>query len=377
MTLPTSRKSINGAARLKVITLALMLATSATQAQDTGSMFTYSGFGTVGATHSSSTDGDFVSTLFQPSGAGASRSWDIGSTTKFGVQVNAKITDQLAAVVQVVSMQHTNNTYNPRFEWANLQYAFTPDFKVRVGRTAQASFLVSETRLVGYANTWIRPPSEMYSSLPMTNLDGIDITYRHSFGNVISTTHAFTGRTNIEAIGQDGGKISGTTIRQSRGINNTWEIGAWTARLGFIRSNTTLNPSPVRSIHIPQEAYMIAASYDPGNWFIQGEYAYTKLPGFLPTTKVGYLTGGYRFGKFTPYAIYANSLPDKTPAITSYDQSTTSLGLRWDAMRNTAVKLQFDHVDLPKGSVGYFTNVRPGLAGSKVNVVTAAVDFVF
>lgn len=370
-------QSLLGASRLKAIPLALLLAAGAVQAQDGSSMFTYSGFGTVGATHSSSTDGDFVSTLYQPSGAGATRNWDLGATTKLGAQVNARITDQLSAVVQVVAMPRTDNTYNPRFEWVNLQYAFTPDFKVRVGRTALASFMVSDTRLVGYANTWVRPPSEMYSAIPMTNLDGIDASYRHRFGGVTSTLQVFTGRTDIETISGAGQRLPGTEIRNVVGVNNTFESGAWSARVGYMRSDVSIMLAPNFRLAIDQKAYTIGATYDPGTWFVQGEYASTKLPGFMPSTKVGYLTGGYRIGTFTPYAMYSTSSPAKTPAIVSYDQSTTSLGVRWDAMRNTAVKLQFDRVDLPKGSVGYFTNVRPGLAGSKVNLVTVAVDFVF
>lgn len=372
-----SRKPMLGALSLKAIPLALIMCAGTAQAQDAGSMFTFSGFGTVGATHSSSEDGDFVSTLFQPSGAGASRSWDIGGMTKLGGQVNAKLTDQLTAVVQVVSVQRPNNNYNPRIEWANLQYAFTPDFKVRVGRTALASFMVSDTRLVGYANTWIRPPVEMYSAIPLTNLDGVDASYRHRFGGVTSTLQVVGGRTNIESINGAGQNVPGVKIRKARGINNTLEYGAWTARLGYLQSDVTIPLAPGFVLSVDQSATMLGVIYDPGTWFLQGEYAVTKLEGFTPTTKVGYLTGGYRIGAFTPYAMYAKSSPDKTPAILAYDQSTTSLGLRWDAMRNTAVKLQFDRIDLPRGSTGFFTNVRPGLAGSKVNLVTVAADFVF
>lgn len=364
-------------AAIKALPLALMLAVGAVHAQDTGSMFTVSGFGTVGATHSSSDDGDFVSTLFQPSGAGASRTWDIGGMTKFGAQLNAKFTDQLTAVVQVVSVQRPNNNYNPRIEWANVQYAFTPDFKVRVGRTALASFMVSDTRLVGYANTWIRPPVEMYSAIPLTNLDGVDASYRHRFGGVTSTLQVYGGRSNIETIAGDGRNVPDVTIRNIRGINNTFEYGAWTARIGYIQSDVTIPLAPGLLLPVDQRATMLGVIYDPGTWFVQGEYAVTKLKGFTPNTKVGYLTGGYRIGAFTPYAMYASSSPDNTPAFAAYDQSTTSLGLRWDAMRSTAVKLQFDRIDLPKGSTGYFTNVRPGLAGSKVNLVTVAVDVVF
>lgn len=107
------------------VPLVLMLAAGAVHAQDADSMFSYSGFGTVGATHSSSRQGDFVSSLYQRSGAGASRSWDVGADTKLGAQVVARLSDKLTGVVPVVAMARSDNTCHPRFEWA-VQYAFTP-----------------------------------------------------------------------------------------------------------------------------------------------------------------------------------------------------------------------------------------------------------
>jgi predicted porin len=126
-----------------------------------------------------------------------------------------------------------------------------------------------------------------------------------------------------------------------------------------------------------QKEYNIGASYDPGNWLIQAEYTYAKLAGLSPNHTAYYVLGGYRLGTFTPYAMYANIKPDDTPGFPIRHQNTTSLGLRWDAMRNIAVKLQYDHVQLGKDNTGFFTRVKPALAGSNVNVLGLAVDFVF
>ncbi|OFA03474.1 hypothetical protein DUPY_18560 [Duganella phyllosphaerae] len=207
------RKSTQGAARLKSLPLALMLAAGAAQAQEAGDMFSFSGFGTIGAVHSNSDRGDFVSTLYQPSGAGVSRSWDINTDTKAGAQLSARFNDQWSAVVQVVSMSRSDNTFTPRLEWANVQYAITPDFKVRVGRTALAMFMASDTRLVGYANTWLRPPVEAYNDTPMTNLDGVDISYRMRFGGVTNTLQVFTGVSDLSVVDGAGKELNTNHIR--------------------------------------------------------------------------------------------------------------------------------------------------------------------
>ena len=340
-------------------------------------MFSYSGFGTVGALHSSSKDGDYVSTTYQTSGAGASRSWDIGADTKLGAQVNARFNDQWSATVQVIAMPRTNNTYGPRIEWANLQYAITPDLKVRVGRTALASFMVSDTRLVGYANTWARPPVEVYGSTPMTNIDGVDASYKHRFGNVTNTLLVFAGKTKINGVTDSGNIVSGITVDRIRGLGNAVEFGAWTARVGYSQSDVAVPFTPTFTASVKLKTYNIGAVYDPGTWFVQAELAKIKSPGVTRLINTGYVHGGYRIGNFTPYAMYAKTSAFDSILPNPSNQSTTSAGLRWDALKNVAFKLQADQINLKSGTTGFFTNVRPGLAGDKVKLVSVSADFVF
>ena len=59
------------------------------------------------------------------------------------------------------------------------------------------------------------------------------------------------------------------------------------------------------------------------------------------------------------------------------EQDTKSFGIRWDFMKNTSLKVQVDSVQLANTSAGFFTNVKPGLAGSHAKILGAAVDFVF
>jgi hypothetical protein len=55
-----------------------------------------------------------------------------------------------------------------------------------------------------------------------------------------------------------------------------------------------------------------------------------------------------------------------------------TLGVRWDFAKNTALKLQYDHIDLGDNSAGRLANVQPGFTrGSNVNLFSAALDFVF
>ena len=65
--------------------------------------------------------------------------------------------------------------------------------------------------------------------------------------------------------------------------------------------------------------------------------------------------------------------------VVSILQNTVSMGVRWDFMKNTDVKLQYDLVKLGDNSNGYLANVPANviLYGTSFHVVSAVLDFVF
>src|SRR5580693_539910 len=160
------------------------------------SMFSFNGFGTLGVVHSSEHDADFTSTIFKPNGAGYTHDWSPDVDSLIGAQVIANFTPQLSAMLQVISQQNYDDTYTPHVEWANLKYELTPEASIRVGRIVLASFLVSDTRNVGYANPWVRPPVEVYSLVPIDSSDGVDASYRLNWGQLVQTFVGTYGATS-------------------------------------------------------------------------------------------------------------------------------------------------------------------------------------
>lgn len=163
--------------RLSKLALPLALASICNVAladEDSQKMYTVSGFGTLGLTHSSIDKADYVNGPFQPSGTGNTAGWTPKVDSLLAMQVDARINEHWSAVVQVISSYGTKRNYEPRVEWANVKYTFSPDLSIRVGRIALPAFMVSDTRLVGYANTWVRAPLETYSLYALTNNDGVD-----------------------------------------------------------------------------------------------------------------------------------------------------------------------------------------------------------
>jgi opacity protein-like surface antigen len=383
-------------------------------------MFTFSGFGTLGLVHSSEQNADFVANFFQPSGAGFSHSWSADVDSRLGAQVTANFTPRISAMVQAIAELRDDGTYSPEVEWANVKYRFTPDFYIRLGRIAFPSFLVSDYRNVGYANPWVRPPLEVYSLVPVDANDGVDASYRLRAGEFTNTVQVTYGQRDVR---ETSGSID--KARRVWGITDTVERGSLTVRGTYQHGNVTVasinalfaafrqfGPAGIAlankydSDAKPFDFVGVGGIYDPGGWFVMGEWGTTESHSALGKRSAWYGSGGYRFGKITPYVTYAETRadsntsdpglnasafpPELAGAIAGLNaglnavlrtipvQKTLSIGARWDFWKNVDLKLQYEHIRLGAGSAGTLNNVQPGFQpGSALNVFSAAVDFVF
>ena len=418
--------------------VAMALGSSAAGAIDLGDAFAVRAYGTAALTHSDEDQADFMITpIGQPEGAGHSKEWSPDVDSKLAVQVDMNLTERLTGVVQVISESAYNNTwdgdpndkYKPSLEWANLSYKVSDALTVRAGRIVLPFLMNVEYRKVGFAQHWMRPPVEVYGSLPFASSDGVDASYRTKAGNGFNTVRGHYGYTSIRA---------GTFKSQVKewGINDTYEIGSLSLRAAYlsifmespegfggifdmftgIADNTpggAASAAEARalfrkydpSFERNNQVYTVGMNYDPGQWFVMSEIVRTKSEGMFGSSDGGYVSGGYRVGSFTPYATYArvksdvrhedgialNSVPGQLVvpaamlngflnAVVNGDssQQTLSAGVRWDFAKNFAFKAQYDHIDLDKGSSGQLSMFQPGFVpGGNVNVFSVAVDFVF
>jgi hypothetical protein len=396
-------------------------ATAAVSADADTPAFSFSGFGTLGVVHSSESRADYSTGTIRPNGAGYSHDWSADVDSRLGAQVTADFTQNISAVMQVIVEQRHDKTYIPTIEWLNVKYQFTPDFSLRAGRIVLPAFLVSDYRKVGYANQWLRPAVEVYDLIPITNGDGVDVSYRASLGEFRNTLQGIYFRTNPKLpAGQGTAKA-----RDGQGLVYTGEYGGATARIAHIRGKTTLDAFEPLFDALgqfgPEGAALvdkygadnklftfttIGGSYDSGNWYAMGEWGVADLHNIVGKRSAWYVSGGYRLGAFTPYVTYAKVKKDSNasdPGLTvsalppflagpaaalnaalnttlasSPVQQTISVGGRWDFAKNAAFKLQADHIRLGAGSSGTLINVQPDFQpGGKVNVFSATIDFVF
>jgi len=383
-------------------------------------MFSLSGFGTFGLTHSGETQADFTSNFLKANGAGYSHRWSADVDSRIGAQVTANFTPQLSAVVQAISEQRYDNTYRPIVEWANVKYQITPDLGVRVGRIALPNFLAADYRKVGYALPWARTPGEVYNLVPITNSDGVDLNYRMRIGDWKNIFQGSYGKTDVQY--SDAGHAKARAIL---GFSNTLEYGAASVRLSYVQGNLTVDlAQPLFDAFRqfgPQgnaiadrydgdnkriSCVGLGATYDPGDWFATAEVGKNTSHSFLGDKTAAYVSGGYRFNKFTYYGVLAQVRADSNASDPGLSvaglppqlagvaaglnlglngllgvigvQKSIAVGTRWDFKKNAALKLQYDRIMLGANSPGNLILVQPGFQrGSTVNVFSAVLDFVF
>jgi hypothetical protein len=400
--------------------LSLPVAASVTAEGPGESVFTFSGFGTLGLVHSSDHNADFTDNLLEPNGAGYTHPWAADVDSKLGAQVSAQLTSQFSMMLQVISQERWDNSFRPHVEWANISYQPLPEITVRVGRIVLPTYLYSDTRKVGYSNPWVRPPEEFYALQPIYDSDGVDANYKIHLGDIDNTLVATFGSTRFRARG--GGEF---VVKNLSVIADTVEYGALTLHAAYETSAVTFNALDPLFDYFPlfgPQGVAIAAKYNtdnkqaqfltagaiyaPGRWFVMGEWERRNLHSVFGESSAWYVSGGYRLGKVTPFMTFAQTkiignksdpgldlsgLPPNYAAVASIlnfqlneqlastpEQHTTSVGLRWDVMKQVDLKMQYDHINLGAGSAGTLYNTQPGFQpGSSVNLVSITIDFVW
>lgn len=416
--------------RILTVLLTLPLAIANAYADDGGPTVKISGYGTAALTVANTDDAQFA----RPNQAsGVAKSARTGVDSNLGLQAQIGINDWLSGTVQGLARKDGEDDYGAELAWAFAKAKINENFSVRIGRMGLPVFMISDYRNVGYANTLLRPPGEMYSQVPLNSIDGIDATYQHNFGDTSVTAQLALGRTKATvATGPDSAvHIEGKSITA---VNIVAENGPLTLRIGRADTKITINDSAsmntlLASLRAAGAGYKFAqlgvladglavqdkkASFtsvglglDWNNLVVQSEYAKRKTDSYVSDSTSWYLMAGYRIGKFLPYYSHANLAADSkvgntvpaacpagypaacTPTMQALsagvntlattrnqlEQSTDTIGMRWDFHNSAALKVQIDRIK-PKNGQGLFVSAKPGFQGP-VTVAGVAIDFVF
>ena len=391
-----------------VYLFALMTACIATCHAADSPTVTISGFGTAALTATDTDDAEYIRPN-QSNGVG--KSPRTGVDSNFGIQASAKLNNNFSVTVQGLARKIAEDHYGAELAWAFVKYKVNDEFSFRVGRMGLPVYMLSDFRNVGYAQTMIRPPSEVYRQVTADSFNGADVVYQHSFGDTTLTAQFAAGNAKNKSPGN-----SYVEFKPVTALHVLAENGPFTFRFGradatfSVVDNAPLNgllatlnqvgltqvATDFKVVDVKGSFTSLGAMLDYKNFLVQAEYAKrkTETRAVMDTTSY-YAMLGYRYGKFTPYYYYGNikqdvprtyaGLPTTGPlagltaAVNSVAkaalQSTNAIGVRWDFHKSAAFKLQVDRVT-PKDGNGAFINAKPTFKGP-VNVYAAGIDFVF
>ncbi len=413
-----------------LLTLPLAISSAFAQEAATAPTVKISGFGTGALTWTNTDNAEFA----RPNqSTGVRKEPRSGVDSNLGLQAGIDINPWLSATVQGLVRRDAEDGYGADLSWAFVKMKASDRFSVRVGRMGLPVFMISDYRNVGYANTMVRPPAEVYSQVPFDSIDGVDGTYQLNIGDTNVTAQLAIGHTKATLASTPTTQVHLDT-KWLTALNVVAERGPLTVRAGYARTKASITDSAplnqlLGGLRAAGAGYRFAqlapladalsadnkqtsfasagAILDWNNILVQTEYAKRKTDAYINDTSSWYLMAGYRIGKFLPYASHANLTSDRanantvpaacpagypaacTPTMqalsagvirltttgTQGQQSTDTIGLRWDFHRSAALKVQIDRVK-PQHGQGLFLMPAASFTGP-VTVGAVAVDFVF
>jgi len=395
-----------------------------------------SGYGTLGVSSVHGADPwRFRREIIQPAAMGQSAATDID--TRLGLQANWTLSQQWELVGQVLLKRRAAAaSASESIAWGFASYTPTPQWTLRIGRTSPDLFLLADYRNVGFAYPWARPSVEFYGWMPISSVDGVDVTRAWEQGDAHWRAKAFAGRSRLTLAGADGDtpvdgkRMAGFTLsREEQGLTLKLSLAHAVTRPSdtgplqtFRHALLSVTQLPVPSVAAEASALMalvpdndfvtrygaLGASWDLGAWQLQAEAA--KISGNFSASRAryGYASVAYRLRNATLYtlvsAVRPSDAPTPVPAweatlapvvgpalaalvqqlgtqaaaqnnLAREDQQSVTFGTRLDLGTSTALKLQWDAVRVRSNGSGLW------FGGSaeprKVNVYSAVLDVVF
>jgi hypothetical protein len=377
---------------------------------------TLGGFGTLGVAR---TNTDLAQFVRYNQAEGVTTRAGIGTDTNLGLQATYKFTPVISATAQVLTRKNTSPTFTTDLTWAFVKARLNDDLSARVGRIVIPAFMISDYQNVGYANTMIRPPIELYAQFPIEGADGADVTYQHSYGDTTVTAQGLLGKSRGKLFVSAGGGTVAHYRAPLVGVSLSAENGPFSARFSHMRTKFgsddfgvlnglvgTLGGAGFAQLGADMTINggkkiaftSIGATMDWKNIVLQTEFGARrgKEPVYIADNNGWYLMLGYRVGKVLPYYTHSDSrqvgrsvtLPANFPTagalftavntgfLTAATQRTDMLGARWDFAKSLALKVQLDRIH-PKTKTGALIFGPAAGLTTPVTALSIAVDAVF
>jgi len=393
-----------------------------------------SGFGTLGIMSSDSSKYGSRLDISQTDGS-FNNHIDYKNSTVLGLQLDYPFNSNSHFVFQSVYNNQPNLDLDTTTRLAFAQFTPAADWSLRVGRTAINLFLRTQFRDVGFGYTWAHAPTEVYGLVPFRHLDGADLTY-HSrlFGHsLVSNLFMGKGRASIATYDFK----TQIDLQDVYGLSINLNAYSWSLQWRY--TNASLNTGNVTytelidgltaisqipgfsSIWPNHEVTLVnlentnekidyisfAGQYDWQHWsyLVEASTLHPKQD-IISDTTAAYASVIYHDDNASYYGIYSfvrsdginidnqnvdlsalSNIPGGTDiyegveiafSFYSSNQSTISLGWRWNIFSNLALKFQWDHTQIDAQGGTIWLNKDVAIAPkATVNTLFSNVSFIF
>lgn len=368
-----------GLYRVAVATLLISTATGLQAIEN----INFNGFMTVGATKSDSSVDSQNGNITD----------DVGfdQDTRIGIQVSADINDRMSVTAQLLGSNREEDNFDTFFDWGYINYSLSEDTNIRGGKIKFPTFLISDYIEVGYAYPWIRPPSEVYDSNPITAITGVDVLYRAGLGPADLLIQPYFGTANdqdalvpqevLPALGKAPGSVEYEDFdaKNMAGINLALSNDYGTIRAGYLQTEVSASSFGVDDEDVT--FWSVGATMDWNNVIAYSEYFDRDIDGdanlFFPNQNGWYATLGYRIDRFLPHITYAQLRGDNADGSNpnegvGLEQDSITAGLRYELGTGADLKVEYERVEPESGSRGLFMENT-----GDINIFSLAVDVIF
>ncbi|EEX93275.1 hypothetical protein VIOR3934_16771 [Vibrio orientalis CIP 102891 = ATCC 33934] len=392
-----------------------------------------SGFGTLGYAYEGEDQLAYRRDITQTADIDDNGSWLTDSN--FGLQLDGSFNHQWSFTTQWLLDNSTKHDLDELTELAFIRYVPNEHWNFLVGRVGVSAYAAADSRYIDYGHLWVRPSQELYGGIVFDSLDGVGVSY-------LSNNPAFNWSLKFEYGSNDqGGEIPQTnddyTAELKEVLSASFEVmqgnWKWQASYANVGSLSIKQGASIQALQsqlqqlsmlgipgVSEEAalaynamtldnqtveyYQLAMLYFDGLWTIQTElFQIDADKSSIPQGRGGYALVGYSLDNITPYVMYGQFSPTYSyyssrldwgavnPAFSllqtganvginsvRIDQSTYSLGVRWDVLPQLALKAQVDYIDINEFGYGLWAS-DPSVLGSgrDAQVYSINLNFIF
>jgi len=343
--------------------------------------------------------------------------------TRFGLQISSDVTEDMSVVAQILGTGVDGN-FNAIIEWAYIDYEVNDIANIHVGKIKQPVYLVNDYVEVGYAYPWIRPPAEVYyQNNPLNTVNGIELLLQFKVGQGTLSFQPYIGSNRDEIPNAGSSFFEAENIY---GLDVKYTGRGYTVHASDFRCEV----KTVGALAIPVSPFgpltadlngvgncnvaAIGLNLDIANVVVYSEFTKRTTDQTLSRAfgnqEAGYLTIGYRIGKFLPHITFAAiegeastvGIATGTGAVTgpglppgaSFNfpvalQTSVTAGLRYEVNDSAALKIEYQVVNVEDNpadlaeanqmiNFGLFnTDFTKAPPSDNVGILSVALDVIF